>query len=65
MQDTCYLGNCVYKGCHPYEPYETHFISLFVNTLIHHQKYSHDRLFNVYETPTETGLRVKRCENTC
>jgi hypothetical protein len=43
----------VYTECHPHE---THFTSLFINTLPHHQKCSHDSLFNVYETRTETGL---------
>jgi hypothetical protein len=48
MQDTSCLGNCVYGEFHPHE---THFISLFINTLSHHQKYLHDSLFNVHVTP--------------
>jgi hypothetical protein len=44
----------VYRGCHHHE---THFTPLFINTLPQHQKCSHDSLFNVYKTPTETGLR--------
>jgi hypothetical protein len=35
---------------------ETHFTSLFINTLSHHQKCIHGSLFNVYVTPIETGL---------
>jgi hypothetical protein len=37
-------------------------LSLFINTLPHHQKCSHDSLFNVYETRTETGLRATPME---
>jgi hypothetical protein len=54
IQDTSCLVNIVEKGFHPHE---THFTSLFINTLPHHQKYLHGSLFNAHETPTETGLR--------
>jgi hypothetical protein len=54
MQDTSCLSNYVGRV----SSHETHFISLFINTLSHHQKYLHDNLFNVYETPTETSLSL-------
>jgi hypothetical protein len=55
MHYTSCLGNCVGRV----HPHETHFTSLFINTLSHHQKCLHDSLFNVHEIPTETGLSIK------
>jgi hypothetical protein len=34
-------------------------LSLFVNTLSHHQKCLHDNLFNVYVTPIESDLKLQ------
>jgi hypothetical protein len=53
MQDTSCLGNYVER----FHSHETHFTTLFVNTLPHHQKCLHDNLFiNVYVTPIETEM---------
>jgi hypothetical protein len=43
----------VYGGCHSHE---TYFTSLFINTLSHHQKCSHNSLFNVMELPLRLTL---------
>ena len=44
MQDTT-------ASCTRFHPHETYFTSLFINTLLHHQKCWYDSLFNAHKTP--------------